>query len=92
MRARIDELLELLRRDEGDAANDAAGVELMTQAEYAKRLRKSVTTVRKWVRAGLPHRRRGRLVLIDVAKAHNWELRTADARTADHAAHGGSRR
>lgn len=90
LQARVDALVELVKKDDA-AANDGSGPAFVSQAEYARRVNKSVGTIRKWVKAGLPCRRRGKNVDIDVAKADAWEISKADARAADRDAHGGRR-
>lgn len=86
LQARVDELVQLAKEDA--KAGDDAAPKFMSQAEYARRAKKSVGTIRKWVKAGLPHRRRGKLVDIDVEKADAWDISRADLQAADRTAHG----
>jgi len=88
LQSRVDQLLELATKDDA-ATPDESDPAFMTQAEYAKRAKVNVATVRKWVRAGMPHKRRGRLVMIEVRAADAWEISEADAKKADREAHGG---
>ena len=67
-RALIDEALQ----HSGKEPSEPAAPELLTLAEYAHHRRASISTVRKWVRMGLPHSRVGRLVRIDPAQADEW--------------------
>jgi excisionase family DNA binding protein len=67
-RALIDEALQTSGKERAQPTVP----ELLTLAEYAQHRRASISTVRKWVRMGLPHSRIGRLVRIDPAQADEW--------------------
>jgi excisionase family DNA binding protein len=67
-RALIDEALQT----SGKERPQPSAPELLTLAEYAQHRRASISTVRKWVRMGLPHSRVGRLVRIDPALSDEW--------------------
>lgn len=88
LRAEVDGLISAI-----ESTPDATDPDpiYLTPEEYSKRADVSVETVRRWLKAGLPHIRRGHVVRIKVAEADAWTPSDEVLRSARLAAHKGSR-
>jgi hypothetical protein len=87
----IAEASTLKKEIEADAGELEAAPVYMSIVEYAKHALVSEKTVRNWVKAGLPVRRRGRVIRVKVVEADNWNEDDATRRGAELAAHGAKR-
>jgi hypothetical protein len=87
VRTELDELEKLVAEETSDTSPQL----YLAPEEYADRAHVSIATVRRWLRAGLPCVRRGRVVRIKVAEADAWTPAEARDRSARHAAHRGDR-
>lgn len=83
--AMASRLKELLEADEGELA---APHDYMSIYAYAKRAQVSDKTLRKWIKAGLPVRRRGKTIRVVVAEADEWTADAAALKSAEMTAHG----
>lgn len=86
LHARIDPFIEDVARELARRLSDDAIY--MTVAEYAEHAKVGEKTIRKWLKAGLPARRRGSIIRIPIAEADAWSMEGADRRSAELAAHG----
>jgi excisionase family DNA binding protein len=91
----IDRMIDELKALREDVVREQESAEpdpiYLTPDEYAQRSDVSVETVRRWLKAGLPHIRRGHVVRIKVAEADAWTPSDEVLRSARLAAHKGSR-
>jgi hypothetical protein len=77
---KLEELRVLVRRaqeivnDLSEPESDRPNVEVlfMDAAAFAARRSVSASTVKRWIRQGLPHARLGRIVRVKVADAERW--------------------
>ncbi len=94
IKAELDDIIARCEAVKAEVAQAEAKTpaRYMKQTEYAAYTGQSISTIRKWVAAGLPTVKRGGPPLIDVVKAETWEY-TADhvERAADVAAHEGDK-
>jgi hypothetical protein len=88
LRADVDALIEKVDADGDSAEPDPI---MLTPEDYAARADVSVETVRRWLKAGIPHVRRGHVVRIKVAEADAWTPSDEVLRSARIAAHKGKR-
>jgi excisionase family DNA binding protein len=91
LRVQVNTRLDALAKCIAEEASDEPPPEMMTIAEYAEHASVSISTVRRWLDAGLPCKRRGRTVRIKVAEADAWSPEEHIKSSAKHAAHRGGR-
>jgi hypothetical protein len=91
LRVELASKLDALSRAVAEETSDTPPPLLMSVVEYASHASVSTTTVKRWLAAGLPCQRRGRVVRIRVADADAWTPGASIAASAKRAAHGGSR-
>lgn len=87
MNARIDALVNMVEAERSDNPPPT----LMTATTYAKHADASVPTVRRWLKEGMPCRRRGKHVRVIVAEADRWRRTDHIRESAEHEAHRGRR-
>lgn len=88
VRKTVDALLEQLEQHGVEATPEPI---YMTPKEYAERAGVHEVTVRRWLKAGLPCLRQGRVVRVRVEEADRWTAAGAAAKAAEDQAHGGRR-
>lgn len=86
LHAKLDALAKVVAEESGDAPSRKT---IVTIAEYATHAAVSIATVRRWINDGLPCRRRGRAIRIEVDMADAWCRADHISKSAEHNAHRG---